>query len=590
MSNTLPEMFFDYVRKFDPEKEIFFTKLDDDYIPFSLNEFVKDVYKVINYFRANGINKGDRISIISENRKEWAVVDFACIFMNIISVPVYTSLSAEQTEYILRDSSAKVCFVSGSFLLEKVLSRIEDLPELKNMVVFNDINPDNYNRNIKLFSDIIDSGINNSFKEIIDSLDVLSSHIKNRDLVTIIYTSGTTGNPKGVMLSHKNLSSNLLACRKVLTINESDRFLSYLPYSHAYERLAGYYLAFFSGAQIYFAQSIETLSVQMREVRPTIIITVPRLLDKLYSRIMKSPEDLSSGIQKKIFLAAISTAKDGSISKKSLRWKLADKLVYRKIREKTGGALRFLVSGGGALNKNIGEFFERIGLTVLEGYGMTETSPVISVNSPGSNKYGTVGKPLQGVQLRFTSENEITVKGDLVMEGYYMDPASTSETIKDGWLYTGDIGEMDSDGFLKITDRKKSLFKSSGGKYVSPTHIEEIVSHIDYIENVMVIGNERLFVTALIVPVKNELIKFAKDNGIIHDSFRELVRDKNLIKLIKRDIDSAQSALSNYERIRKFILTERSFAVESGELTPTMKIKRAFVEKLYKDEIDEMYK
>lgn len=591
MLNTLPDLFFERIDKFNHEKNIFYTKIDDDYIPKSFDEFLNDIYKVTLYFRSSGISKGDRIAIISENRTEWAAVDFACIFMNVITVPVYTSLSGGQTEYILKDSSSKICFVSNSHLLEKVTGLKSNLPSLEKIIVFNEIDTDKYSSEIvKKFSEIINEKFNTSTKDIIEFLKTVSAHINLNDLVTIIYTSGTTGIPKGVMLSHKNLSSNIQACMEVLTINDSDRFLSYLPYSHAYERVAGYYLAFFSGAEIYFAQNIDTLSVQLKEVEPTIVITVPRLLDKIYNRLMKSPESMKSAFQKKIFIWAVDVAKDKSISKKSIKWKIADKLVYKKIRDKTGNCIRFFVSGGGALNKNIGEFFDRIGLMILEGYGLTETSPVIAVNHPDENRYGTVGKILNGVQLRFTDENEIIVKGDLVMEGYYKDENSTSETIKDGWLYTGDIGELDSEGFLKITDRKKSLFKSSGGKYISPTQIEELVSHLDFIENIMVIGNERMYVSALIVPEKNELSAFAKKNGITHETFSELLKDPKLNKLVQKEIDTVQKDLANYERIRKITLLEKPFTIESGELTPTMKVKRNVVGKLYEKEIEEMYK
>ncbi|MBK8981266.1 MAG: long-chain fatty acid--CoA ligase [Ignavibacteria bacterium] len=590
MLNTLPDMFFERIKYMNSDKNIFYTKINDEYIPYKLNEFLKDIYKVIIFLRSAGIDKGDRISIISENRTEWAAVDFACIFMNVITVPVYTSLSGPQTEYILKDSISKICFVSNSFQLEKLLSQKVNLPDLKDIVVFNEIDTEKFQSGeVKNFQDIINSNINTSEKEIIEYLASLSLHLKNRDLVTIIYTSGTTGIPKGVMLSHKNLSSNIQSCREVLTIDESDRFLSYLPYSHAYERVAGYYLAFFSGAEIYYAQSIDTLSVQLKEVKPTIVITVPRLLDKIYNRLMKSSESMESALQKKIFLWAVETAKSKNANKSSLKWKIADKLVYKKIRDRTGNCIRFFASGGGALNKNIGEFFDNVGIMILEGYGLTETSPVISVNHPDHNKYGTVGKPLNGVQIRLTAENEIIVKGDLVMEGYYKDESSTSEVIQNGWLFTGDIGEIDSEGFLKITDRKKALFKSSGGKYISPTQIEEIVSHLPFIENLVVIGNERMYVTALISPEKTELTEFAGKKGVTFNSYAELLKDEKLIKLIQKEIDTVQKELSNYERIRKFTFIEKPFSIESGELTPTMKVKRNFVSKLYEKEINEMY-
>ncbi|MFZ1462298.1 MAG: AMP-dependent synthetase/ligase, partial [Ignavibacteria bacterium] len=417
----------------------------------------------------------------------------------------------------------------------------------------------------------------------------LSLEIVNPDLVTIVYTSGTTGNPKGVMLTHNNYCSNVNACQKILSINREDRFLSYLPFSHSYERTAGYYLALFCGAKIYFAQSFETIPAQLSEVKPTLVITVPRLLDKFYNRIIKTGTDMDEGIGKKIFNFAIDSAHKKSFPKNSLKWKLANALVYKKLREKTGGKIRYFISGGGALNKQTGEFFEFTGITILEGYGMTETSPVISVNPPSNNKYGTVGKPISGVSVKLTNENEIIVSGDLVMKGYFNDEMSTAETIKDGWLHTGDIGEIDPDGYIKITDRKKSLIKTSGGKYIAPAHIEDIIGGLNYVENVMIIGNERMYVTALIVPDRDQLAELAKKNNLEYHLYSDLINNKVINELIRKDIDRLQSDLAPYEKIKKFTLLEIHFTIEGGELTPTMKVKRKFVEERFKDEIERMY-
>lgn len=593
MEKTLTGLFTDYIEKINPDKKIFFTKEDVQYIPYTSSELVRDIYSVIKFFQSIGLKENDSVAIISENRTEWVAVDFACMFMKLVSIPVYTSLAVSQIEYILKNSDAKVCFVSNTLLLEKVVSVQSRLTDLKKIIIFNNVfNKVDFTKFssefITSFKDlIIDHELSHS--ELIEKLKEFSGQINPSDLVTIIYTSGTTGIPKGVMLSHRNIHSNVLSCQKVLTINDKDVFLSFLPYSHAYERTTGYYLAFFCGAVIYYAQNIDTIARQLPETQPTIVITVPRLLDKIYNKLMKSGDDMDDGFKKKIFLWAIEFAKQPDINKKSVKWKIADKLVYKKIREKTGSRIRFFASGGGALNKTVGMFFDNIGIMILEGYGMTEASPVISVNHPDKNKYGTVGKPVEGVSVKLSHENEILISGELVMEGYYKDEASTKDMIRDNWLHTGDVGEIDPDGYVRITDRKKSLIKTSGGKYVAPTQIEDLLSRLHYIENVMVIGNERMYVTAVLVPEKNELQSFAKKNNVPFDSYTGLISNKQLYKLISKDIDALQKELASHESVRKFVLLEEPFSIDSGELTPTMKVKRKFVEEKFKDKIESMY-
>lgn len=590
MVNTLTDLFVKYIQSKNSDRKIFFTKEDDEYIPFSIKELVIQIYNLIIYFRQSGLKENDKVAIISENRVEWVVVDFACMFLKLISIPIYTSSSVSQIKYILENSDSRICCVSNSLLLEKVIAVRNEIPGVKQIIVFNDIDLTKYNNSsITNFSSVGEHKNLPEYNIVTQELEKLSSQIQDSQILTIIYTSGTTGTPKGVMLTHKNFHSNVSSCRKVLTIDENDVFLSYLPYSHAYERTAGYYLAFFSGAKVYYAQNIDTIARQLTEAAPTIVITVPRLLDKIYAKLMKSGDDMKNGLKKKLFLWAIDYAHDKNLNKKSLKWKIADKLVYKKIRAKTGGNIRFFASGGGALNKTVGEFFDNIGMMILEGYGMTEASPVISVNPPQKNKYGTVGLPLENVSVKLSEENEILVSGDLVMKGYYKDEASTSETIKNGWLYTGDIGEIDNEGYIKITDRKKALIKTSGGKYVAPAQIEDLISQHRLIENIMVVGNERMYVTALIVPDKTELTELAKNNGLDAGSYDEILDSNHIRKLINKEIEDLQKHLSTHERIRKFELIDEPFSIEGGELTPTMKVKRKFVEEKYKDRIDKMY-
>lgn len=589
MEKTLTGLLIQCYLQRGTNKEMFFTKDNEVYSCLNTGQLFRKIYFLIKYFEKNNFKENDKVAIISDNCIEWVITDFACMFLKLISIPVYTSLSSPQVSYIIENSGSKICFVSNSFQLDKVNSIRKNFPELKKVIPFRDLSHIPHSEYDIHFSDIITDDPDVSDKEIFDYLNNLSRNINAKDLLTIIYTSGTTGIPKGVMLTHENFYSNVTACQKVLTINENDTFLSYLPYSHAYERTAGYYLAILCGAKIYYAQSIETIAAQMPEAKPTIVITVPRLLDKIYYKLINSGEDMEPGLKKKLFLWAVDLAGGDNISKTTLKYKIADLLVYKKIRMKTGGKVRHFISGGGALNSTVGKFFDNIGLQVLEGYGLTETSPVISVNPPQKNKYGTVGPPLEGVSVKIAEDNEILIKGELVMKGYYKDEISTNEMIIDGWLHTGDIGELDNDGYLKITDRKKAMIKTSGGKYVSPNQIEDTVSGLKYVENIMIIGNERMFISALIVPVAAELEKFAKDKNINYNSFKELVNDKKLIRLIQKDIDELQKDLAHHERIRKITLIEKPFTIEDGELTPTMKIKRKFVADLYKDEIEEMY-
>ena len=583
---TLIELLLSCLEKFDNKHGIIYTKEGEDYVSVSRYELLSEVIKLKKYFDSLKLKANDKVAIISDNRTEWIVTDFACMLSGLISVPLFTSLSEEAVKYILKDSGSVICFVSNELQLYKVLSVKDKLPELKYIVCFNQVKT---NENVLSFHKLLSSFKKTDGKDIKNIIVEFSKNISEEDIVTIIYTSGTTGIPKGVVLTHKNICSNILACMKVLDLNEDDSFLSFLPFSHSYERTAGYYLPFSSGSKIYFAKSIDTIAMQMQEVKPTMMITVPRLLDKMYNRLMKRQESLPEGFEKKLFIWAVDLAKNHERRKFSIKWFLADKLVYKKIRARTGGRIKYFVSGGGTLNKKKGEFFDRIGICTLEGYGLTETSPVVSVNRPDKNKYGTVGAPLDDVEVKITSDSEIIIKGDLVMKGYYKADEETNKTIKDGWLYTGDIGKIDKENYITITDRKKSLFKSSGGKYIAPTHIEDVIQQLSYIDQVLIIGNERMYVTALIIPDLEELRNVSKKMNLDIQIDSDLIKNKELLKRIETDINNLQKDLSQYEKIRKFTLLEKLFTIESGELTPTMKTKRKFVEEKYKNVIEKMY-
>jgi long-chain acyl-CoA synthetase len=588
IKKNLIELAIRSLKKYDTERGLIYTKSDDTYDSISRRKLFSDILTVFDYLKNYGIKPDDKIAIISENRTEWIICDFASMLLRSVTVPIYTTLSSESIKYILKDSAAKICIVSNNLYLDKVLSIESELHDLKMIVTFSDTDRQAMIpiMNIKK---ILSDGKERNLKEVLHRLEQISGNINENDLLTIIYTSGTTGVPKGVMLSHKNVYSNVLSISKVLPVGEDDLFLSYLPYSHIYERTAGYYFPFFVGAKIYYAQSIDTIGLQMAEVKPTVVITVPRLLDKIYNKLIKNYEEMPASIKKKILGWAINVAKSNWNNKDTFKWKLANKLVYTKIREKTGGRLRLFVSGGGALNKRIGEFFEGIGILTLEGYGMTEASPVISVNRAEKNKYGTVGTPLEGVSVKIADDGEILVKGDLVMKGYFNNKEETDNTIVNGWLHTGDIGEKDEDGYIRITDRKKSLFKSSGGKYIAPAHIEEIILQLSYVDQVLVIGNNRMYVTALIVPEITALKDVARNMCANVETESELFQCEAILKKITSDLNEVQKDLAPHEKVRKFTLLEQPFTIERGELTPTLKIKRKVVEEKFSNLIEKMY-
>jgi len=586
---TLVNLLMEVTRNNDYDKEIIFTKENNSYKGVTRSEILNKAFHLKDYFLKIGLKNKNKVAIISENRYEWVITDIACYVSGLITVPIYISLSPESIKYILKDSNTEICFISNSLQLEKLLSVKNELPGLKYIISYSELRQDHNGKNIFSLQNILENKSAYTRPKMLEVLENVNKRVSESDILTIIYTSGTTGIPKGVMLTHKNIFTNVKSYFKILNIDNSEIFLSYLPYSHIYERSSGYYFPFFSGSKIYYAQSIDTIGLQMSEIKPTYVITVPRLLDKMYNKLMRSYEEMPEGFQKKVFKSALDLAKERKVKKYSIKWKLANGLVYKKIKEKTGGRIKYFVSGGGALNKDVGEFFYYIGIVTIEGYGMTETSPVISVNRPDNIKFGTVGQPVDGIKVRIAEDGEILVKGDIVMKGYYNAPEETANALINGWLHTGDIGEFDKEGFLKITDRKKSLFKSSGGKYIAPAQIEEMLIQLPYIDQILIIGNERMYVTALIVPELIELKSLAKNLSISTDDIHSLSKNPVLLKKIEKDIEVIQKHLAPYEKVRKFSIIEKPFTIETGELTPTLKIKRKFVEEKYKHLIEQMY-
>ncbi len=594
---TIPEMFYSIYDKYKDSRHAFGYKVDGQW-EFLNHEQLREKIECFALGLLNlGIKKDDRVGIVSENRIEWVIADFAIATIGAISVPLFPTTTAKQEEYIFNNCDASAVIVSNNFQLRKIQEIYDNIPTLRQIIVLNeDFQAEDVN--IKTMSSIIETG-----KEIRPAehrrslIQEHSSQVQEEDLLTIIYTSGTTGNPKGVMLTHKNVISNVLASSNAVNFKEQDIFLSFLPLCHSYERTAGYYAAFSIGATIYFAESIETVASNLKEVKPTFMTTVPKLLEKVKKRIY-SNMDKESETKKKIFNWAVGIGTkyvraelQGKVSPllKS-KYILADKLVLSKIRKKIGVEHINFVSGGAALAPEIEEFFFAIGYMVIAGYGLTETSPVVSVQRFNGIEMGTVGPPIDNVEIKIAEDGEILVRGPNVMQGYWNDPLATQTAIDDdGWLYTGDIGLITEKGNLRITERKKDLFVSSGGKNIAPQLIENVLSLSPFIERCIIIGDNREFLTALITPDFDQIVGLAENFSIPYSNPTELISNEKIIKAIKQDIDRLQKDLAKFERVRKFKLLSEPFSVENGTLTPKLSIKRHIVERKYSDLIDQMY-
>lgn len=596
---TLTEMFNAVFAHYHGRTEKFALsrKINGKYQGITHDELHREVLAFAGFLKSIGIEKGDRVALLSENRPQWVVADMATLMIGAVNVPLYPSLPPNQIAYIIQNSECKAVITSTMLQLNKIRKIRAEVPTVKAVISINELDtPDDSVTEFETAKKLGEK-FNHEHPNAIANVE-LSEH----DLATLVYTSGTTGNPKGVMLTHRNLCENLKSCNesmcKTLPIDERDSTLSFLPLCHTYERTAGYYLIFGCGATINYAESIETITINLAEVRPTIVVTVPRLFERIKSGLFKSV-DSSSPAKRKLFYWALNVGYAHAKAKRQGRfapilaaqYALADSLVLSKVKERFGGRLRYFISGGAALPKETGELFEALGIIILEGFGLTETSPVTHVNRAHKVKYGTVGPPIHNVEHKIAPDGEILLRGPNVMKGYWRDEQATKEVIdEDGWFHTGDIGEIDEDNYLKITDRKKHIIVNSGGKNIAPLPIENLIAANPLVEQVVVIGEKRPFLSAIIVPNFDTLKTFADQNGIKYENNLDLMQKEEIKKLYDDLLRKISRDLASHEKVRRFLLVAEQFSIDKGEMTPTLKIKRKVVEQKFKDEIEALYK
>ena len=590
---TLPQLFFGAVERHDKPDALQY-KVNGAYQPISSRALADRVRRVALGLAELGVKAGDRIAIFSENRPEWAITDYACVTHGFTDVPLYPNLPPEQAAYIIRDSGAVAIFVSDAAQAAKIAQVRGECPALKTVISFasgRDAGVDHTLSELEANGATVDDAAHQA------SYRAQANAVKPDDLATLIYTSGTTGEPKGVMLTHDNLYSNVLAAAEVIPFEGTDIGLSFLPLSHIFERMAGHYLMFHVGCSIAYAESIDTVPIDMQTVRPTLVLSVPRLYEKMYARVLENA--LAGGdLKKNIFFWARGVAEEWADEKLAgmnpsgilaLKYRIAQKLVFSKLQARTGGRLRYFVSGGAPLAAEINKFFYAAGLVILEGYGLTETSPVIAVNTPEAFRIGSVGKLMPGVEVSIASDGEILTRGPHVMKGYYNKPEATRDAIDpEGWFHTGDIGEL-RDGYLAITDRKKDIIVTAGGKKIAPQPIENLIKTNKYVSQAVMLGDKRKFHVVLVVPNWEQVEKYAKYKNIIWTDRRQLLEMPTIQMKMDKEVRSKLEGLAKFETPKKIALLEHDFSIERGELTPTLKVKRRVIDQTYKAVIDGLY-
>jgi long-chain acyl-CoA synthetase len=570
-----------------PREDALAYKVKGQWKKYSSREFQEIVDKLSLGLMKMGIERGDKVAIISFNRPEWNFVDFAIQQVGAISVPMYPTITVEDYRFIFQDAGVKMVFVENTDLLQKVTNAIEGLDSVKQIFTFDQIKSANH------WSEVMEYGKDQDFAK----LQAAKDAVQNSDLFTLIYTSGTTGKPKGVMLTHNNVLSNVLAMtdRLPFIYDKYNNVLSFLPLCHIFERTAAH-LFIYNSISIYYAESMETIPENLKEVQPVAFTTVPRLLEKVYDKIVAKGLELK-GIKKGLFFWALNLGLEYDPAVKKGWWynyqlKIANKIIFNKWREALGGKIEFIATGAAALQPRLGRVFWAAGIPVLEGYGLTETSPGVcfSEGQPENVRLGTVGPALDQVEVKIAADGEILVKGPNVMVGYYNRPEQTAEAIdEEGWFHTGDIGEFVEGRFLKITDRKKEMFKTSGGKYIAPQVIENKFKESLVIEQVMVVGEGKKFPSALIVPFEQGLKEWCSHKGLPFTNLSKALKMPEVQDKFAREVERMNQDFAQYEKIKKFRLLADSWTIEGGELTPTLKLKRRNILKTYHDVIEEMY-
>jgi len=590
---TLPELFHQAAERYNRADALSY-KRGGEWRQISSAQMIARAGNIALGLYSLGLRKGDRVAIHAPNSPEWTLVDAGCQFAGLLDVPIYPTLGEASIGHILRDSGTRVLMVGDREMFDRIRDVTAEHPELETIVFFDPAGLDS--GSAMTLDELEERGAGLRDREP-GLLDSLGGDIHPADVATLIYTSGTTGEPKGVMLTHANIISNVIDAGEKYSFSEADVPLSVLPLCHIFERSA-MYLYILNGMAVHYAESIEKVPENLQEVRPTIFIGVPRIFEKVYAKAkLKAAE--SSGAKAKIFDWAIDVARQHAILQENgqptpyalaLKHGLADLLVYRKLRGFFGGRLRSCITGGAALSDDIYLIFTGAGITIYQGYGLTETSPVISSNNPIEHRLGTVGKPIRNVNVRIATDGEIEATGPGVMFGYYNKPDVTREVFTDdGWFRTGDIGEIDVDGFIRITDRKKELFKTSGGKYIAPSPIEQMIKASKFVSQVVLVGDGRKFPAALIVPNFEMLRSYARHKNLNLKTPEEFCESPKIIDLIERQIASLTRSLGRFEKVKKIALLENELTIEGGELTPTLKVRRKSVEEKYKHIIEKIY-
>lgn len=590
---TVPALCLDAIRRHG-KPDALNEKKGGEWVHIPASTYITRVRHVALGLTTLGIKPGDRVAVLSENRPEWSITDLAILSLRAVNVPIYTTQAVEQVRFILEDSGARVLFVSGHKVFKHALPGIEGVEALETLVFFDtdaapDIDQATTLDALERRGEEIDRQDQHAFQRLVDD-------VRHDDLATIIYTSGTTGEPKGVMLTHDNFVSNVTAISSALPITSDDVALSVLPLSHIFERSASYIFCW-NGVSVYYAASFDQVGEHLKEVRPTIMTAVPRLFEKVYHKIVKKGTG-AGGWRSKLFAWALRVGQGYAELKDKrervpplleIQQQFANALVFSKWRDGIGGRLRYFVSGGAALSPALSYAYLAAGIPILQGYGMTETC-IVSANRPDDNRVGSVGLPFPGIDIKIANDGEILVRGGNVMQGYYNHPDATAAVMTDGWFHTGDVGRMDEDGHLYITDRKKDLFKLSNGKYVAPQLVESLIKQSEFVSQVIVLGAGRKHPAALIVPDWESLkASVAQADATAPKSHRELSTHPTAIKIVMREVTVLMKELNDYERVRRISLLHEEFSIDRGELTPTLKVKRSVVDERYRVRIDEMY-